>query len=257
MYQEVSGNRAVGRAAGCSASCAGRNVGCTRASGRAVARELKRPLLELRQLALGFDGNGTSDEEIRAEMVSVTERAMRQVDDLVKIQSLGGFSLGPVAVRAVCDEAIDEIGRIYNGRTIQMQVRYSNRQRLVRANSELLKSIVCNFLMDAALYATAEMKTELKVREMGKKVAVEIRDFGPALPMEVWREIKDDVLEDGTPRRPNDIAMRPGSSALGLYIASKFSKYMQAEVSAVRHTDGASFIVKLPVARQMSIWGNV
>ena len=41
-----------------------------------VARELKRPLLELRQLAFGFDGKGAEDEKIRAEMVAVSERAM-------------------------------------------------------------------------------------------------------------------------------------------------------------------------------------
>ena len=54
---------------------------------------------------------------------------------------------------------------------------------------------------------------------------------------------------------PQEIAMRPGSSALGFYIASKFSKYMKAEVGATRHNDGVSFFVKLPTTRQMSIWG--
>lgn len=215
-----------------------------------VAQELKRPLLELRQLALGFDGNGSSDEDIRLEMVTVAERAMRQVNDLAKIQKLNRFGLEPVAVRAVCDEVLKEVAGLFNEKTCQMQVKYSNRQRLVTANAELLKSVVYNFLLNATHYATIDTKAELKVHEKGKKVAIEIRDFGPALPIKKWREIQNGILKE-----PNDIPMRPGSSALGLYIASKFSKYMNAEVGAVRHRDGTSFFVNLVATRQMSIWG--
>ncbi len=220
-----------------------------------VARELKRPLLELRQLALGFDGCGPQDEIVRAEMVSVAERGMRQVDDLMKLGKINDFELGPVAVRAICDEALNEISGIYkkgSDKKIRMRVRYSNRQRLVKANPELLKSIIYNFLLDATHYNEAGGRAELKVREAGKKVAVEVRDFGPALPVDVWREIQENLVKE-----PREIAMRPGSSALGLYISSKFSKYMKAEVKAVRHTDGTSFIVELPVSRQMSFWGLV
>lgn len=216
-----------------------------------VARELKRPLLELRQLAFGFDGNGGSDEKIRAEMISVTDMAIRQVNDLTKMEKLanGGFEMGPVAVRALCDDVISEISELFDGRKGKMIVRYSNRSRLVMANPELLSSVVYNFLLNAANYTSEEMKTELRVREAAGMVEINVRDFGPALPMDVWQEVKGNLVS------PQDIAMRPGSSALGLYIASKFSKYMKAEVGAVRHKDGASFFVKIPVPRQVNMWG--
>lgn len=216
-----------------------------------VARELKRPLLELRQLALGFDGNGAADEAVRAEMVGVAERAMRQVDDLVKMRNLAEYELEPVAVRAVCDDVLKEVAEMFeNGaaKKCRMRVKYCNRQRLAMANPELLKSVVYNFLLDATHYATIETRAELKVHEEKGKVAIEVRDFGPALPTRMWREMQQNLV-----RQPSDIAMRPGSSALGLYIASKFSKYMNAEVSAVRHRDGTSFAVKLPSVKQMSI----
>ena len=216
-----------------------------------VARELKRPLLELRQLAFGFDGNGGSDEKIRSRMVSVADMAIRQVNDLAKMERLssGGFEMGPVAVRALCDDVISEISELFDGKKGQMTVRYSNRSRLVVANPELLKSVVYNFLLDAANYTDEEMRTELRVKEASGMVEINVRDFGPALPFDVWQEIKGNLMT------PRDIAMRPGSSALGLYIVSKFSKYMNAEVGAVRHRDGASFFVKVPVPRQINIWG--
>ena len=216
-----------------------------------VAQELRRPLLELRQLAFGFDGNGDSDEKIRAEMIAVTDKAIRQVNDLAKIKKLsnGFYDLRPVAVRALCDDVIREVSNLFGAKKCEMTVRYSNRSRLVVANPELLKSVVYNFLLDATQYNDTDMKTELKVKEARGKVEINVRDFGPALPFDVWREVKGNLLE------PREIAMRPGSSALGLYIASKFSKYMNAEVGAVRHRDGVSFFVKIPVPRQLSMWG--
>ena len=53
-----------------------------------AAHELKAPLAVLRQLALSFEGVGASDERIRDEMVSVSERAIRQVNDLTKVRRL-------------------------------------------------------------------------------------------------------------------------------------------------------------------------
>ena len=50
-----------------------------------AAHELKAPLTILRQLALSFDEMDKKGEEIRLEMVSVSERAIRQVNDLAKI----------------------------------------------------------------------------------------------------------------------------------------------------------------------------
>ncbi|MDO5480323.1 MAG: hypothetical protein Q4F58_01450 [Candidatus Saccharibacteria bacterium] len=216
-----------------------------------VAQELRRPLLELRQLAFGFDGNGGSDEKIRAEMIAVTDKAIRQVNDLSKIKKLSAnfYELKPVAVRALCDDVIREVSNLFGAKKCEMIVRYSNRSRLVVANPELLKSVVYNFLLDATHYNDTDMKTELRVKEACGKVEINVRDFGPALPVDVWREVKENLIS------PREIAMRPGSSALGLYIASKFSKYMNAEVGAVRHRDGVSFYVKIPVPRQLSMWG--
>ena len=216
-----------------------------------VARELKRPLLELRQLAFGFDGNGDSDEKIRSQMISVADMAIRQVNDLAKMEQLrsGRFEMGPVAVRALCDDVISEVAELFDGKKGKMTVRYSNRSRLVMANPELLKSVVYNYLLNAANYTDEEMKTELRVKEASGMVEINVRDFGPALPFDVWREVKENLMQ------PRDIAMRPGSSALGFYIASKFSKYMNAEVGTVRHRDGASFFVKIPVPKQTNMWG--
>ena len=217
-----------------------------------AAHELKAPLSVLRQLALSLDFTDQSQlENVQSEMVSVSERAIRQVNDLTKISRLeeGLFSMEPVSVRHICDEVTNELMYLFRFNNRDLRIKYSNRSRLVIANNDLLYSVVYNFCLNAMHYSTEETLSELVVKDHKDKVRIKVRDFGPALPMDVWREMKR-----GWIKRPTSIAMRPGSSGLGLFIASKFSRYMNAEVGAIRHRDGTSFFVDLPVSKQTRLF---
>ena len=216
-----------------------------------AAHELKAPLAVLRQLALSFEDIGSENEQIRAEMVSVSERAIKQVNDLAKIRRLedGLFTMEPVAVRAVCDDVTHELSYLFNFNKRDLFIKYSNHARLVTANRELLRSIIYNFLLNAMHYSGDNTRAELIVKDYHNRVKVSVRDYGPSLPVDVWREIKR-----GWIAKPTSIAMRPGSSGLGLYIASKFSRYMNANIGAVRHRDGTSFYIELPISKQASLF---
>lgn len=216
-----------------------------------AAHELKAPLAVLRQLALALPGMNFDGEHIRNEMVNVSERALKQVNDLTKVKRLedGLFDMEPVAVRAVCDDVARELKSLFEHNDRSIRTKYSNRARLVTANRELLYSIIYNFLTNAMHYSDDKTRAELTVRDSHGCVQVIIRDYGPALPMNVWKEIRQGFID-----RPTSIAMRPGSSGLGLYIASKFSHYMNAGVGAIRHRDGTSFYVNLPISKQASLF---
>ncbi len=223
-----------------------------------AAHELKSPLCLMRQLALSLDFDevpSASDlpqfRKTRKMMVDVSERALRQVTDLTKIARLDDalFPMEPVVVRRVCDDVTNELSELFRANNRRVKVRYSNKSRLVVANNELLHSVIYNFCVNALHYSEDKSASELSVRDHAGKVRIDIRDYGPALPLAIWRKIQTGELD-----APTDIAMRPGSSGLGLYIASKFSHYMHAEVGAVRHRDGTSFFVELPVSRQMSLF---
>lgn len=216
-----------------------------------AAHELKAPLAVLRQLALSFEGVGASDERIRDEMVSVSERAIRQVNDLTKVRRLedGLFVMEPVAVRPICDDVTRELMHLFKYNKRDLSIKYSNRSQLVIANRELLHGVIYNFLLNAMHYSGAETRSELMVKDKNDRVRVVVRDFGPELPTDVWREMNRGFVE-----KPTSIAMRPGSSGLGLFIASKFSQYMNAEVGAIRHRDGTSFYVDLMKSKQASLF---
>ena len=218
-----------------------------------AAHELKGPLATLRQLALSFDGLDVQGEQIRDEMIEVSERAIRQVNDLTKIRRLedGLFEMEPVAVQAVCDEVSEELKYLFRENARGLKVSYKCRNGLVVANRELLRSVVYNFLINAMHYAGEGTEARMTVREVRDRVRVDIRDYGPALPMDVWREMRKGFIE-----KPTSIAMRPGSSGLGLFIASRFSRYMNAGVGAVRHRDGTSFYVELLKSKQASLFDD-
>ena len=217
-----------------------------------AAHELKAPLGLMRQLALSLELAQPAEQvRIRQQMVDVSERALKQVSDLTKIARLedGLFEMSPVSVRGVCDEVARELQSLFMFNKRDLVIKYSNRERLVIANHDLLYSVVYNFCLNVVHYSGEQTESRLVVQDHQGKVRVSVRDFGPALPMDVWRELKR-----GWINRPTSIAMRPGSSGLGLFIASKFSKYMNAEVGATRHRDGTSFFVELPVSKQASLF---
>lgn len=216
-----------------------------------AAHELKTPLAVLRQLALSLPEMETAGERIRSDMVNVSERAIRQVNDLAKIRRLesGLFTMEPVAVRSVCNEVAGELDQLFGYHRRGLLLRYTNRYRLVTANYDLLRSIIYNILSNAIHYSGKDTTTKLHVGDTRGKVRISVRDYGPALPADIWRELKKGPLD-----MPTHVAMRPGSSGLGLYIISHFSQYMHAEFGAIRHHDGTSFYINLPISRQASLF---
>ena len=218
-----------------------------------AAHELKAPLNLLRQLAFSLDfvEDENDVKQIQNKMISVSDRAIRQVQDLTKIARLedGLFEMEPVAVRGVCDDVTRELRSLFRFNHRNLVIEYKNRTRLVSANRELLYSIIYNFCLNAMHYSDEEMRSELTLSDRNGKVRIDVRDFGPALPMDVWKSLKKGWIE-----KPTSIAMRPGSSGLGLYIASKFSQYMHANVGAVRHRDGTSFFVELTPSKQAMLF---
>ena len=219
-----------------------------------AAHELKSPLSLLRQLALSMEiDDQISLKRTQSRMVEVSERALRQVNDLTKVSRLedGLFELEPVSIRAVCNEVTNELRYLYRANHRDIFEKYTNHSKLVIANRELLYSVIYNFCSNAMHYSDAGTRARIFVRDRKGKVEIQVRDYGPALPTKIWKD-----LNHGWLREPTSVAMRPGSSGLGLYIASKFSRYMHGEVSAVRHRDGTSFTLILPVSTQTILFGE-
>ena len=216
-----------------------------------VAHELKAPLSLVRQLALSldFEEDMKGAREVGRQIVATSERALQQVNDLTRIARLEDamFEMEPVNPRVVCDEVVGELWRLFEFNRRELRIEYRNKRRLVVANPQLLHSVVYNFCLNAMNYGGEELPSEITVIDRANKIRIEVGDYGPAVPTKIWREIKD-----GFVNKPVATPMRPGSSGLGLYIAAKFANYMGSDFGLIRHRDGTSFYIDLPVSGQLS-----
>ncbi len=217
-----------------------------------AAHELKAPLCLMRQLTLALDltSNESQRQRLRDQLLQTSERALRQVNDLTRMARLEDsfFVTEPVGVRGVCDSVLRELTPLFQVEQCKIQASYTNKSRLASANRELLYSIIYNFCTNALRYSESQSCSYLNVSDHQGKIRIAVRDYGPALPIEIYRD-----LERGALDQPTAISMRPGSSGLGIYIASNFAHHMHAKLGAIRHRDGTSFFVDLIASRQLSL----
>lgn len=106
-----------------------------------AAHEMKAPLALMRQLALCLNPENPNEvREYQQKLISVSERTLKQVSDLSKAARLedGLFEMEPVAVRNVCDEVEAELKSLFRFNSKKLELKYSNKSRLVIANHDLL-----------------------------------------------------------------------------------------------------------------------
>jgi signal transduction histidine kinase len=209
--------------------------------------DMKAPISLLRQLGLSLDLEMSDRErrETAREIVATSERALAQVEDLLKVARLDGamFYTEPVSAISVAAEAAANSKSYFADGALRVK-RLAPRGRLVAANRELLGSILGNFLTNAAKHSE---EAEIFVKDSGGKTRIGTRDFGPGVSKAIFEAV------NGGMKEPLMSATRPGSSGIGLYVAGRFAEFMGGRIGVIRHRDGASFYVELPLSRQMEL----
>ena len=184
------------------------------------------------------------------QMTHVSEKALRLTSDLTKTEAqLALFELQPVNPLDVAQDVRMELAGLYKAHRRTLDVRRVRNLPPVIANRDLLRRILLNFADNALHYADADGAVELHAQLLAERSAVRIsvRDHGPHMPLGNWRKLVR-TLDAGQP-----VHARPQSSGLGLYICHEFARSMNGRIGAIRHADGASFYVELPVSRQLSL----
>jgi K+-sensing histidine kinase KdpD len=221
-----------------------------------AAHELKSPLALVRQLALSLEA-GTLDpretSRIIRQITLTSERALRLTTDLSRSARLEDslFDLEPLNSQQLCEEVAHELTPLYKASGREIRVASSSRRSVLAvANRDLLRRIMLNFGDNALHYADSEAPVELRASTHGHgaKIRLGVRDYGPALPNDMWRRLQAQL---GTGVQP--LHMRPQSSGLGLYVASQFAEAMHGTIGATRHRDGATFYVDVDASTQLNL----
>ncbi len=218
-----------------------------------AAHELKSPLALIGQLSLELANDGVSDAEklhIAEQMTHISEKALRLTSDLTRVESqVSLFELSPVNPLDVARDVRSELDALYKAHGRALKVSRIRHLPPVIANRDLLRRILLNFADNALHYADVNGAVELHAQLLDERSAVRlsVRDRGPHMPLASWKKLVR-TLESGQP-----VHARPQSSGLGLYIAHEFAAAMNGHIGAIRHQDGASFYVELPVSRQLKL----
>lgn len=217
-----------------------------------AAHELKAPLALIRQMSLLIEDGGFSPVEVRLmqrRLTLMAERSLALVQDLARTVNIQPtlFPLEPVNPLALLTQLAYEsrdMLRLYDRRVTWPR---TGKKRLVVANPLLLGRIMMNFLDNAMRYSEAGAAIRVTIRQTGMMVRLGVRDFGPMMSLAEYRRLVDEM----TTRK--SVRTRPDSSGLGVYIAATFAQAMGGQIGLIRHRDGLTFYVDVPLSEQMSL----
>lgn len=219
-----------------------------------ASHELKAPLALVRQLALALENEIVDQEQAQLvkRILLTSERALRLTTDLSRSARLEDslFELEPINPYQVCEEVAHELTPLYKAKGREIRVASKYRPYLAVANRDLLRRILLNFADNALHYTEADTPVELRTQawEHKSKIRLSVRDYGPAIPPQVWRR-----LQANLGARSQMLPTRPQSSGLGLLVAGQFARAMQGGIGATRHRDGATFYVDMMASTQLSL----
>lgn len=216
-----------------------------------AAHELKSPLALIRQLALELSAANDPAlyETLTEQIVLTAERSLRMTTNLTKVSKEQSplFVTESTNPHAVLAQVQSELTPLYRASSRHLIYKKTLRLPLIATNTDLLRRIMCNFADNALHYADEESIVELytQLRRHDGTVRLGVRDYGPTIPTNVWRSLHDSHAAHQS--------SRPDSSGIGLHIAHRFAEQINATIGAIRHRDGVSFYVDVPVSKQLSL----
>ncbi len=217
-----------------------------------AAHELKAPLALIRQMSLLIEDGQLSlaeAQQMQRRLTLTAERSLALVQDLAHTANMQPtlFPLEPVNPLALLTQLAHQsrdMLQLYDRRVMWPR---TGKKRLVVANPLLLGRIMTNFLDNAVRYSEAGAVIRVTVRQAGTMVRLGVRDFGPMMSLAEYRQLVDEMTTH------KSVRTRPDSSGLGVYIAATFARAMGGQIGLIRHRDGLTFYVDVPLSEQMSL----
>lgn len=222
--------------------------------------ELKNPLMAIRAalanagepVAAGPGGPGVDAEgaERRRGMASIEEQVLRLarlLADLRKIADVEASAVDrrPVDVAALVEEAVDAVrdAPMAAGRDLKVDVpRAPWPLPAVVGDEDLLSLAVMNLLDNALKYTPAGGAVEVRARESGGGVVIEVADTGPGIPTDELPHVWEDLF------RGAGVRGVPGSG-LGLpLVRAVVERHGGSVAAASRVGHGTAVSLTLPVA---------
>lgn len=220
----------------------------------AASHDLKTPLAFIRGAASELKSTPVDSAQNQAQIARIEQSAGRM---LSLIDSIIGTAhsqqtqlpLEPVHIGDVVWTAVNDISPYANQLGFEFQVDFPRTLPPVLTNRLALRRIVFNLIDNAIKYTQDKYEVRISAHRDRGSVRLNVRDYGVGL----HRRDLDQIFNlFGTSAQPTQALA--GSSGLGLFIARELSTAIHADIGAKPLLKGSNFFVRLPVARQLSLF---
>jgi two-component system phosphate regulon sensor histidine kinase PhoR len=218
-----------------------------------VSHELRTPLSLIKSAAETLIDGGMNDPAVTARFLEIIDKHANRltllIDDLLLLARLDSgrveLHLGPVPLRALAQEALDDAALIARARQVTLENRVATAVT-AQADPERLRQVLANLIDNAIKYGREGGCVTLGGRSLDRgRIELSVRDDGPGIPTEAKARIFERFYRVDKARSRDQ-----GGTGLGLAIVKNV---VQAHGGDVRVESGAGrgteFFITLPAAK--------
>jgi len=218
---------------------------------RRLDHELKNPLTGLQAALTNLrESQSPADSLAAVENASQASNRLRRIlKDLRKLAELEAQMLEqrPVNVGELVEEMVAAAGSLpaHQGRSLNLMISKVPALPPVTGDRDMLGLAIYNLLDNALKYSTPADAVEVRVREDGRALFIEVADGGAGIPLEEQGRIFEDLYR-------GENACETEGSGLGLALARRIVQLHGGEISLRSNPvqgRGTVFSIRLPVAR--------
>jgi signal transduction histidine kinase len=217
----------------------------------AVTHELKTPLTTIRMyiemLEQGMARDPEREQDYFRVLHSEGERLSRLITNVLELSRLEKRHRRPEMKTGDFADVLEEIGRLMAEPLRQGGFGLECENRLARSfryDREIMVQVLVNLIENSIKFGRASARREIRIRlrEEGRRIALEVSDTGPGIPEGDLGKIFNDFY------RSKDTAARAvGGTGIGLGLVRRFLALVGGEISAANNRDaGCTFTIRLP-----------
>jgi two-component system, OmpR family, sensor histidine kinase KdpD len=221
-----------------------------------ISHDLRTPLASilgtvssLRSYADKYDA--ADRDELLATLESEAERLNRFVGNLLDMTRLESgtidMKLDLIDVAEIVGAAIERAGNVLARHRVEVAI--ASDLPMLQLDPILFEQVLFNLLDNAAKYAPAGSRIDLRARQEGDTIAIEVVDEGPGIPTGDLERVFDKFYRVQAQDR------RRAGTGLGLAICRGFIEAQGGRIEASNRRDrsGAVLTIRLPVPQTAEI----
>ena len=219
-----------------------------------ISHELRTPMTSIRAFSEILQSAESLSHEERAHYSGIirdeARRLTRLLDDLLDLSVLENgrvrMQVEPTTLAAVIDRAIVAADAAGTEKALRIRRDRAREEVIVETDADRLAQVFINLLTNARKYCDAKTpEVEIRVRQSGATVAVDVIDNGAGIP-----RAQQSLIFEKFARATDSRAA--GGAGLGLAICREIMQRLGGSIAYLPGQGGAAFRVVLPRARAVA-----